>query len=115
MVVQLVPMLDRRIDTEVGGYRIVAPLGRGATSVVYRAEHVRLGRAAALKLLAPALGEADFRARFLRESQLEASLDHPSIVPVYDAGEDDDLLYIAMGLIDGSDLKTLLAEEGRLP
>ena len=108
-------MLDRRIDTEVGGYRIVAPLGRGATSVVYRAEHVRLGRAAALKLLAPALGEDDFRERFLRESRLAASLDHPNIVPVYDAGDQDGLLYIAMACVEGSDLRALLVQEGRLP
>ena len=113
---QLVSMAeDRRIGTELGGYRIVEPLGRGATSVVYRAEHVRLGRPAALKLLTPAFGEADFRDRFLRESQLAASLDHPSIVPVYDAGDEDGLLYIAMACVEGSDLKTLLAEEGRLP
>ena len=111
---QLVPM-DRRIGTEVAGYRILEPLGSGGTSVVYRAEHVRLGRRAALKLLTPAVGHADFRDRFLRESQLAASLDHPSIVPVYDAGEADDLLYIAMACIEGSDLKTLLADEGRLP
>src|SRR5437763_9509459 len=103
--------LDQRIGTELGGYRIVEQLGRGGTSVVYRAEHVRLGRGAALKLLSPGLGEADFRDRFLRESQLAASLDHPSIVPVYDAGEaEDGLLYIAMACIEGSDLKTLLAE-----
>jgi hypothetical protein len=108
-------MRDRRIDTEVGGYRLVEPIGEGGTSVVYRAEHVRLGRAAALKLLTPALGEADFRERFLRESRLAASLDHPSIVPVYDAGEADDVLYIAMQHIDGSDLKALLVAEGRLP
>ena len=107
--------VDRRIGTEVGGYRILEPLGSGGTSVVYRAEHVRLGRRAALKLLTPALGEADFRERFLRESQLAASLDHPSIVPVYDAGEEDDLLYIAMACVEGSDLKTLLAEDGPLP
>src|SRR5207244_6870411 len=70
---QLRPMaLDRRIDTEVAGYRIVEQLGRGGTSVVYRAEHVRLGRTAALKLLTPAVGEADFRERFLRESKLAA-------------------------------------------
>ncbi len=113
---QLVPMtLDRRIGTELGGYRIVEQLGRGGTSVVYRAEHVRLGRPAALKLLTPALGEADFRERFLRESKLAASLDHPSIVPVYDAGEADGLLYIAMACVEGSDLKTLLLHEGRLP
>jgi Protein kinase domain len=107
--------LDRRIGTELAGYRIVEPLGRGGTSVVYRAEHVRLGRPAALKLLAPVLGEAGFRDRFLRESQLAASIDHPSILPVYDAGEEDGFLYIAMACVEGSDLKTLLAEEGRLP
>src|SRR5712691_4225214 len=107
--------VDGRIGTELGGYRIVEPIGRGGTSVVYRAEHVRLGRQAALKLLAPSLGEADFRERFLRESQLAASLDHPSIVPVYDAGEEDGLLYIAMAYVEGSDLKTLLVREGKLP
>src|SRR5256886_4950240 len=107
--------LDRRIGTELAGYGIVEPLGRGGTSVVYRAEHVRLGRPAALKLLAPVLGEAGFRERFLRESQLAASIDHPSILPVYDAGEEDGFLYIAMACVEGSDLKTLLAEEGRLP
>src|SRR5438876_12257092 len=107
--------LDQRIGTELGGYRILEQLGRGGTSVVYRAEHVRLGRTAALKLLSPGLGEADFSDRFLRESRLAASIDHPSIVPVYDAGEDDGLLYIAMACVDGSDLKTLIAEDGKLP
>jgi serine/threonine-protein kinase len=106
---------DRRIGSELGGYRLGEPLGRGGTSVVYRAQHVRLGRQAALKLLSPGVGDADFRERFLRESQVAAALDHPSIVPVYDAGEaEDGLLYIAMACVDGSDLKTLLAEEGRL-
>ena len=108
-------MTDRLIGTELGGYRIEEPLGRGGTSVVYRAEHVRLGRRAALKLLTPALGEADFSDRFLRESRLAASLDHPSIVPVYDAGEQDGLLYIAMACIEGRDLRLLLADEEPLP
>jgi serine/threonine protein kinase len=113
---EIVPMtLDQRIGTVLGGYRIIEPLGSGGTSVVYRAEHVRLGRPAALKLLAPGLGEADFSERFLRESQLAASLDHPSIVPIYDAGESDGLLYIAMACVEGSDLKTLLGREGKLP
>jgi Protein kinase domain len=113
---QLVPMgPDKRIGSELAGYRIVEPIGRGGTSVVYRAEHVRLGRPAALKLLAPVLGEAGFRERFLRESQLAASIDHPSILPVFDAGEEDGFLYIAMAYVEGSDLKTLLAEEGPLP
>src|ERR671935_1697415 len=107
--------VDQRIGTEIGGYRLVEQIGRGGTSVVYRAEHVRLGRQAALKLLTPGLGEADFGERFLRESRLAASLDHPSIVPIYDAGEVDGLLYTAMACVEGSDLKTLLGDEGRLP
>src|SRR5438067_350966 len=107
--------LDQRIGTELGGYRILEQVGRGGTSVVYRAEHVRLGRQAALKLLSPGIGDADFSDRFLRESRLAASLDHANIVPVYDAGEEDDLLYIAMAFVDGTDLKTLIGEEGRLP
>ncbi|MGB2874973.1 MAG: serine/threonine-protein kinase [Gaiellaceae bacterium] len=107
--------LDQRIGSELGGYRILEQLGRGGTSVVYRAEHVRLGRTAALKLLSPSFGEDDFGERFLRESRLAASLDHPNIVPVYDAGEQDDLLYIAMACVEGTDLKALIAEEGRLP
>ena len=115
MAIQLVSMPDRRIDTEVGGYRIVEAIGRGATSVVYRAEHVRLGRTAALKLLTRTGADGESRERFLRESKLAASLNHPSIVPVYDAGEDDGLLYIAMACVDGSDLKTLLVGEGKLP
>src|SRR3954468_6821440 len=107
--------VDRRIGTELGGYLIVEPIGSGGTSVVYRAEHVRLGRTAALKLLVPGFGEADFAQRFLRESKLAASLDHPGIVPVFDAGEEDGLLYIAMAYVQGSDLKTLLVREGKLP
>src|SRR5919198_4140667 len=107
--------LDQRIGRELGGYRILEEIGRGGTSVVYRAEHVRLGRTAALKLLSPGFGEADFSDRFLRESRLAASLDHPNIVPVYDAGEQDGLLYIAMAHVEGTDLKTLIAEEGPLP
>src|SRR5436190_14188360 len=106
--------LDQRSGTELGGYRIVEQLGRGGTSVVYRAEHVRLGRPAALKLLSPGLGENDFAERFLRESRLAAALDHPSIVPVYDAGEEDGLLWIAIACVEGTDLKTLLAAEGPL-
>src|SRR5437763_15410753 len=107
--------VDGRIDSEVAGYRIVELLGRGGMSVVYRAEHVRLGRPAALKLLAATLGQGDHRERFLRESKLAASLDHPGIVPVFDAGEEDGLLYIAMAYVEGSDLKTLLVREGKLP
>ena len=84
-------------------YDIERELGRGGMSVVYRAEDLRLKRKVALKLLAPELAEDErFRERFLRESKLAASLDHPSIVPIYDAGEVEGQLYIAMRYVEGS-------------
>jgi streptogramin lyase/tRNA A-37 threonylcarbamoyl transferase component Bud32 len=111
----LAVLTDSRIGTELGGYRVEALLGRGGMSVVYLAEHLRLKRKVALKLLAPELAkDAGFRERFLRESELAASLDHPNVVPVYDAGAAGDLLYIAMRYVDGLDLKALLRREGPL-
>jgi YVTN family beta-propeller protein len=106
---------DTRIGTELRGYRIESLLGRGGMSVVYLAEHLRLGRKVALKLLTPELAEnQSFRERFLRESRLAASIDHPNIIPVYDADEADGVLYIAMRFVEGTDLKVLLRREGRL-
>jgi YVTN family beta-propeller protein len=106
---------DTKIGTELAGYRVEALLGRGGMSVVYRADHARLKRKVALKLLAPELAEDErFRERFLRESQLAASLDHPNVVPIYDAGEVEGLLYIAMRYVPGTDLKALLRNEGAL-
>jgi Protein kinase domain len=81
-------------------------------SVVYRAENVRLGNKVALKLLAEALAEDEsFRERFVRESRTAASLNHPNIVPIYDAGDSEGVLYIAMRWVDG-DLKAHLRREG---
>jgi serine/threonine protein kinase len=78
-------------------------------SVVYEAEHVRLGSTIALKVLAPELAMNDaFRARFLKESRIAASLNHPNVIPIYDTGPCDDLLYIAMRYVAGSDLRTVL-------
>jgi streptogramin lyase/tRNA A-37 threonylcarbamoyl transferase component Bud32 len=106
---------DPRIGTELGGYRIERVIGRGGMSSVYLAEHVRLGRRVALKLLAPELaGSERFRDRFLRESKLAASIDHPNIVPIYDADEVDGVLFIAMRYVEGSDLKDVIRAEGRL-
>jgi tRNA A-37 threonylcarbamoyl transferase component Bud32 len=106
---------DIRIGTELAGYRLEALLGRGGMSVVYRAEHLRLKRKVALKLLAPELAEDEhFRERFLRETEIAASLDHPNVVPVYDAGEVDALLFIAMRCVEGSDLRVLLRQTGAL-
>jgi hypothetical protein len=106
---------EHRVGTQLAGYRIERVLGRGGMSVVYLAHDLRLKRNVALKLLAPELAEDEgFRARFLRESQLAASLDHPNVVPVYEAGEVDGLLYIAMRYVVGTDLKALLRVEGAL-
>src|SRR4051794_30294608 len=108
------PALD--VGTTFGPYRIEAVLGRGGMGVVYRAEQVQLGRSVALKLLSPDLAADDgFRARFLRESRLMAALEHPNIVPVYDAGEIDGRLYIAMRYVEGRDLASVLEDSGRLP
>jgi WD40 repeat protein/tRNA A-37 threonylcarbamoyl transferase component Bud32 len=97
---------DPQVGTELAGYRIESLLGRGGMSVVYLAEDLRLKRRVALKLLAAGLAEDEsFRDRFLRESELAASLDHPNIVPIYEAGTTEDLLFIAMRYVEGRDLK----------
>ena len=100
---------------EIAGYRIESVIGRGGMAVVYRAEDTRLGRKVALKLLTPTLaGNEQFQQRFIRESRLAASLDHPNIVPIYEAGEAEGRLFIAMRYVPGSDLKALIAREGVL-
>jgi serine/threonine-protein kinase len=102
-------------DIQIAGYRIEGRLGRGGMGEVYRAVQLSLGRRVALKVLAPTLADDDvFRRRFLRESRIAASIDHPSIIPIYETGEDGGLLYIAMRYVDGMDLSTLLRREGRL-
>jgi ribose transport system substrate-binding protein len=104
-----------RVGTELVGYRIRGLLGRGGMGVVYLADQIALGRAVALKILAPELVEDDrFRARFLSESRLAASIEHPHIVPIYDAGEAEGLLYIAMRYVEGADLRTVIRREGAL-
>ena len=104
-----------RVGSEFAGYRIQGLLGRGGMSVVYRADNPRLGNEVALKVLSAELSENDaFRERFVRESRLAASINHPNIIPIYDAGEYDGLLYIAMRFVEGSDLKHLIREEGPL-
>jgi serine/threonine protein kinase len=83
--------------------------GNGA---VFLAHDTRLGRNVALKLLAPELAEDErFRRRFLRESRLAAAIDHPNIVPIYQAGEEDGTLFIAMRYVEGTDLRTLLKQQ----
>jgi Protein kinase domain len=103
-----------RIGTELAGYRILAVRGRGGMSVVYRAESPRLGMTVALKVLASELADDEaFRERFVSESRLAATLNHPNIITIYDAGEADGSLYLAMRFVP-SDLRALLADEGPL-
>lgn len=104
-----------RVGEEFAGYRIEAVLGRGGMGIVYRAEHLELERKVALKLLAEALSEDEtFRKRFIRESKLAASMDHPNVIPIYGAGDHDGLLFIAMRYVDGSDLKQVIKQEGSI-
>jgi len=103
------------IGSEFAGYRLESLLGHGGMSIVYRAEHIQLGRTVALKLLAPELSdEGDFRDRFVEESRLAASLDHPNIIPIHEAGEENGLFFIAMRYVDGPDLRTIIKQEGHL-
>jgi len=97
------------------GYRIEELIGRGGMGVVYRAYDLRLKRPVALKLVAPSLARDErFRERFARESELLMSLEHPNVVPIYDAGDVDGRVYLAMRLVDGTDLGSLLRAEGAL-
>ncbi|HCO03343.1 MAG TPA: hypothetical protein DIT48_08290, partial [Actinobacteria bacterium] len=100
---------DSRTGSTFAGYRIDSVLGRGGMSVVYLAKDVRLGRNVALKFLSPELAvDPAFRERFTHESRAAANLDHPNIVPVYQAGEADGVLYIAMRHVRGPTLAEVL-------
>ncbi|MGI8780835.1 MAG: protein kinase domain-containing protein [Solirubrobacteraceae bacterium] len=106
---------DAHLGRVVAGYRIEERIGRGGMGLVYRAEHLNLRRRAAIKIIAPELAEASgFRERFNREARIAAALQHPNIVTVYDAGEENGLLYLAMQYIEGSDLSAVLRSQGRL-
>jgi serine/threonine-protein kinase len=96
----------------IAGYRIVREVGRGGMGVVYVAVEETLGRTVALKVVAPERAvEPGFRERFISESRLAASIDHPNVLPVFAAGEEDGTLYLAMRFVEGSDLRSLGALE----
>ena len=95
--------------TEFAGCRIEAIRGRGGMGVVYRAREISLDRAVAIKLINDDLaGDAQAIRRFEREARLMASIDHPNVIPVYGAGEEDGHLYLVMRYVDGTDLQALL-------
>ena len=115
------PGYNERVDgtmaqgSRVGRYRVDAVIARGGMGIVYRATDPALERSVALKVIAPELArDEEFRARFVRESRLAAALDHPNVIPVYEAGAEDGALFIAMRFVEGRDLRELIDLEGRL-
>jgi serine/threonine-protein kinase len=102
--------------SRVAGYRIEEQIGRGGMAVVFRAYDERLERQVALKVLAPALAtDESFRRRFIRESRSAAAVDHPHIIPVFDAGEADGVLFLAMRYVPAGDAGSLIRQSGPLP
>ena len=101
--------------TSFAGLRIDAVAGRGGMGVVYRATDPSLGRSVALKVIAEGLlGEAAARERFVRESRAAAAIEHPNVIPIYSAGEQDGVAYIVMRFVDGDDLLERIRRDGAL-
>jgi serine/threonine protein kinase len=101
--------------SQIAGYRIEGVAGGGGMGVVYRATQAALDRSVALKVIAPDLAEDDeFRTRFKRESRLAASIEHQNVIPIYEAGEVDGVLFLSMRYVEGTDLRSLLSREGSL-
>jgi serine/threonine protein kinase len=102
--------------SRIAGYRLGEQIGRGGMAVVFRAQDERLGRQVALKILSPALAaDETFRHRFILESRSAAAVDDPYIIPVFEAGEADGVLFIAMRYVPGGDVDALLKQMGPLP
>ncbi|WP_324905361.1 serine/threonine-protein kinase [Baekduia sp.] len=111
------PLLARPVGVTsiVAGYRMEELLARGGMGVVYRAVQLTLDRPVAIKLIAPErTADPVFRSRFALESRIAATIEHPNVIPVYETGDDDGLLFIAMRLVDGVDLARLVNRAGPL-
>jgi serine/threonine protein kinase len=103
------------VGSLLAGYRLEARVGAGGMAVVFRAQDERLGRPVALKILEPGLAaDSEFRQRFIAEAQAAAAVDDPHIIPIYEAGEADGALFIAMRFVPGGDLRQVLVREGAL-
>ncbi|HEY2688913.1 MAG TPA: PQQ-binding-like beta-propeller repeat protein [Streptosporangiaceae bacterium] len=102
--------------SRIAGYRLEERIGTGGMAVVFRARDERLDRPVALKILSPALAADEaFRHRFIRESRAAAAVDDPHIIPVFEAGEADGVLFIAMRYVPGGDVRALMRQLGSLP
>src|SRR6201990_2384308 len=114
-LVDLNPMGELAPGSVFAGHRIEDVAGRGGMGVVYRATQLALDRTVALKVIAPGLLEDQtMRARFVRESKVAASIDHPNVIPIYYAGEEGGIAYIAMRYVGGDDIRSLVRGEARL-
>lgn len=101
---------------QIGRFLLGPIIGHGGMGVVHRGYDTDLERDVALKLIVPSLaGDPSFRARFEAEARAAAAVDHPNVLPVFEAGEDEGELYLAMRLVEGTDLKAVLARRSRLP
>ena len=108
-------MTPVEIGSEFAGYRIESVAGEGGMGRVYRATQIALKRPVALKLIVPELADdPGFRVRFERESELAASIEHPNVIPVYEADSAEGRLFIAMRWVEGTDLRSIIINEGRL-
>ncbi len=104
------------VGSRLAGYRLDEQIGRGGMAVVYRAYDVRLERLVAIKVLSPELARDEaFRQRFIRESRTAAAVDHPNIIPIFEAGEANGVLFIAMRFVQGPNVQELVDTEGPLP
>jgi predicted Ser/Thr protein kinase len=103
------------VGSQFAGYVIEGVAGQGGMGIVYRARQLRPARIVALKVISPQLAsDSDFRERFAHESDIAAAIEHSNVIPVYDVGEERDLLYIAMRYVEGTDLRAVITAEGRL-
>jgi serine/threonine protein kinase len=106
---------ELKVGDKLGDFEILEIAGAGGMGVVYKARQQSLERDVALKVIKDEIAaEPEYRDRFLREAKLAASVDHPHVVTVYDVGDEDGRLFLAMQWIDGSDLRQVLDSSGRL-
>jgi serine/threonine-protein kinase len=109
------PIITEELPARIGHYKILEPIAKGGMGLVLLAQHETLDRLAALKIMRPEFQQdRQFVDRFLREAKLAASVEHPNVVPVYDAADEDGYLYIALRYVDGGHAGRVLRECGRL-